>query len=53
MIPKDGKRMNSNDNRLAADEEFLNNLQEELRNLHYQIKSKDSLIDKLRQALLD
>jgi hypothetical protein len=26
MIPKDGKRLNSNDNKVAGDEELLNNL---------------------------
>lgn len=33
-----------------ADEDYLNNLQEEVRKLHYAIKQKDAIIDKLRQA---
>ena len=53
MIPKDGKRMVSNDSKLNGDEDFLHNLQEEVRNLHFTIKNKDSLIDKLKQALIE
>lgn len=53
MIPKDGKRLVNQDNKVNGDDDFLNNLQEEVRNLHFTIKNKDSLIEKLKQALIE
>lgn len=53
MIPKDGKRLNNIDSKIAGDEDFLNNLQEEVRKLHFMVKGKESLIEKLKQALMD
>ena len=53
MIPKDGKRLVNQDNKVNGDDDSLNNLQEEVRNLHFTIKNKDSLIEKLKQALIE
>jgi hypothetical protein len=38
MIPKDGKRNNNQESNVAGDNEYLNNLQEEVRKLHFTIK---------------
>ena len=36
LIPKDGKRNKQEDSKVAAtDDEYLNNLQEEVRKLHF------------------
>eukprot|EP00347_Sterkiella_histriomuscorum_P007099 403350261 len=55
LIPKDGKRqaMEESPKVSASDEDYLNNLQDEVRKLHFQVKNKESLIEKLKIALLD
>lgn len=55
LIPKDGKRFNKDDGKImgVGDEEYLNNLQEEVRKLHFQLKQKDNIIDRLKQTLIE
>lgn len=50
LIPKDGKRSSKEESKIGGigDEEYLNNLQEEVRKLHYQLRQKDTIIDKLK-----
>lgn len=48
LIPKDGKRKDDKQMGGMGDEEYLGNLQEEVRKLHYQLKQKESVIERLR-----
>lgn len=50
MIPKDGKRSKADESKqmVTGDDDSLLDLQEEVRSLHFQLKQKDSIIDRLR-----
>lgn len=48
IIPKDGKKSHSNESISTGSEDlYQSHLQEEVRKLHYDIKSKDILLDKI------
>ena len=50
LIPKDGKRSKPEETKSLAtgDEDYLINLQEEVRSLHFLVKQKDITIEKLK-----
>mmetsp|Transcript_28516 Transcript_28516/g.27488 ORF Transcript_28516/g.27488 Transcript_28516/m.27488 type:complete len:172 (+) Transcript_28516:1102-1617(+) len=53
LIPKDGAKRGGNmkgddQQKMVGDEDYLSNLQEEVRKLHYQLKQKDVIIEKMK-----
>lgn len=40
--------MKSEESKMLGDDDYLNNLQEEVRKLHFQLKQKDAIIEKLK-----
>lgn len=52
IIPKESNYYGTDDRLIStSDEQYLNNLQDEVRKLHFQLKQKDSIIDKLKQTV--
>ena len=51
LIPKDGKRKDEKMLVGQNDDEYMNNLQEEVRKLHFMLKQKETIIERLKQAI--
>lgn len=50
MIPKDGNKL-SLEAINNTENEFLTHLQDEVRNLHYQLKAKDKIIQRIKDMI--
>ena len=52
IIPKDSKdKEDEEQDELRGEKEFVNNIQEEVRKLHYQLQNKDQVILQLKQLI--
>ena len=52
LIPKEGKDNEAQErDDQNQKQEFMNNIQEEVRKLHYQLQGKDQIINQLKQLI--